>query len=86
MGLLTVYKLKLNEMRVKKTKSFCSRDCKTLVFEKISFVSSLSKYMIALTSKPEYKLTLWDWEKGKLKAIIDINGFIQINGLYLMSE
>ena len=75
MGLLTVYELKLHEMRIKKRKTFCSRDCKTKIYERISFVPNLEKFVIALTSKPDYKLTLWDWEKGKLKAMIDVNGF-----------
>lgn len=29
MGLITVYEIKLNEMRFKKKKTFCSRDCDT---------------------------------------------------------
>ena len=46
------------------------------------FSSINDKLLIALTQKPNLKLTLWDWDKGKLKSIIDVTGFVWINGIF----
>lgn len=29
---------------------------------------------------------MWDWEKGKLKAMIDLNGLSNVNGLYVIED
>lgn len=76
MGIISIYEIKLSEMKVKKKRTFCSWDCDSKTFNKLCFSSINEKLLIALTQKPNLKLTLWDWDKGKLKFIIDVTGFV----------
>lgn len=82
MGIISIYEIKLSEMKVKKKRTFCSWDCESKTFNKLCFSSINDKLLIALTQKPNLKLTLWDWDKGKLKSIIDVTGFVWINGIF----
>lgn len=86
MGLITIFELKLQEMKSKKKRSFCSRDCGATSYQELCFLPKQEKILVALTSGASPKLSLWDWEKGKLKAVVEVNGFQIIRGMFVAEE
>ncbi len=86
-GIITVYEHKKSkDIRIKKKRTFLSTDLGNKSFVFLRFLPQNEKYLIALTEAPEYKLCLWEWEKGKLRSVSPINGFKNINGLFFPED
>ena len=55
-------------------------------FEFMCFVSEKEKYIAAYSSGKDPKISLWEWEKGKLKTFCDVSGYEKINGIFLINK
>lgn len=38
--------------------------------------------MASLTSEPSFKIIIWEWDKGKARASVEVNGFQNINQMF----
>ena len=86
-GIITIYELKQNNV-IKKKRILLSKEINSLSYINLLFLVTKEKYLIGLTDNDSgaYKLVLWDWEKGKLKSIMAINGFVNIKNLFIANQ
>lgn len=86
-GLITIYELKPNNV-IKKKRILLAKEINSLSYMNLLFLVSKEKYLIGLTDNDSgsYKLVLWDWEKGKLKSIMPINGFVNIKNIFIANK
>ena len=76
MAIITIYEVKSKKFEIKKKRTLCSRDAKSNSYSHLSFMPKNDSILICTTNGPQSLLCMWEWEKSKLKAISDINGFV----------
>ena len=86
-GIISIYEIKKHkDIKLKKKRTILSTELDCHSFSRLEFLPQNEKYLISLTDGPEYKLCLWEWEKGKLKTVLKINGFKTINGMFFADK
>ena len=68
MGIITVYEFKSKKFEYKKKRTLCSREGQTSFYRELNFLPGNEQYLVAMTDDTNSSLTLWEWEKGKLRA------------------